>query len=258
MFTVQCNIKKSQGELKFLWMLGSTNWILSSKDVHVWCAALEQPDARVQQLAKTLSEDECSRASRFYFDRDRNHFIVGRGLLRTILSRYTNIAAHQIQFCYGSRGKPSLANPRGKGTLQFNVSHSQGLALYAITRDRRIGIDLEYIRPTSDVESLAKRFFSASEYAAISSLPPNQKQEAFFNAWTRKEAYIKATGEGLAQLEQVEVSLIPGEPAKLLNIKQDAQAAANWSLQALTPATGYIGALAVEGHDWHLKCWQWL
>jgi 4'-phosphopantetheinyl transferase len=228
---------------------------LSNNDVHVWRASLEQPVAQIQKLAQTLSEDERVRAERFYLERDRKHFTVGRGLLRTILSHYLKIEPDQLRFCYGPRGKPALV-PSNHSTLQFNLSHSQGIAVYAITRDRQIGIDLEYMRPTSDIEQLAKRFFSPREYTAIRSLSPNQKPEAFFNAWTRKEAYLKATGEGLAHLETIEVSLLPGEPARLLNVG-DSQASVAWSLQALTPATNYVAALAVEGHDWHLTCWQW-
>lgn len=240
------------------WSLAPAELVLSSPDVHVWCASLEQSDVQVQQLAQTLSEDEQARANRFYFERDRKHFTVGRGLLRTILSRYTGIAPNQLQFCYGSRGKPALASQESDNTIQFNVSHSQGLALYAVTRDRQIGIDLEQIRPTSDIEQLAKRFFSPREYAVILSLPPTQKQEAFFRGWTCKEAYLKAIGEGLALLQQVEVSLVLEESAKLLSIDdQDTKAAARWSLQMLAPAPGYMGAIAVEGHDWHLSCWQW-
>ncbi len=232
--------------------------MLSSSDVHVWCASLEQSDVQVHKLAQTLSEDEQARANRFYFERDRKHFTVGRGLLRTILSHYTGIVPNQLQFCYGSRGKPALATQESDTTIQFNVSHSQGLALYAITRDRKIGIDLEQIRPTSDIEQLAKRFFSPGESAVICSLPPAQKQQAFFRGWTCKEAYLKAIGEGLALLQQVEVSLVLEEPPRLLSIDhQDTEATARWCLQMLTPASGYMAAIAVEGHDWHLSCWQW-
>lgn len=239
------------------WNIPPADLVLSSHDVHVWRASLEQSATQVQQLAQILSEDERVRAERFYFERDRKHFTVARGVLRTILGRYLNIEPKQLKFSYGFRGKPALDNTQADSRLQFNLSHSHGLALYAVTRDRQIGIDLEQIRPTSDLEKLAKRFFSSREHAEICSLAPNQKQEAFFNAWTRKEAYLKATGEGLAQLEQIEVSLVPGEPAALLNIQQDSQAAARWSLQSLIPATGYVAALAAEGHDWHLTCWQW-
>jgi 4'-phosphopantetheinyl transferase len=239
-----------------LWQPAPTDLVLSSPDVHVWRASLEQPEALIQQLAQTLSEDERTRASRFYFERDRKHFIVGRGLLRTILGRYLSLEPTQLQFCYSSRGKPALADMGDNSTLQFNLSHSHGLVLYAVTRDRKIGIDLEQIRSTSDVEKLAERFFSPREHAAIRSLPPSQKQEAFFHAWTCKEAYLKAIGEGLAGLEQVEVSIVLGEPARLLSTGDDSQASSRWSLQVLTPAPGYMAALAVEGQGWHLACWE--
>ena len=119
-------------------------------------------------------------------------------------------------------------------------------------------IDLEYIRSVPDAEEIAARFFSCQENAVFRALPPEQKQAAFFNCWTRKEAYIKAIGDGLAfSLDQFDVSLSPGEPARLLGIKGSSAAAAHWSLQELTPAPGYVAALAVEGHGWSLICWQW-
>lgn len=240
------------------WVQPPVDVVLLSHDVHVWRASLEQPTEQVQKLAETLSEDERIRAERFYFERDRKRFIVGRGLLRNILARYTNLAPNQLQFSYGSRGKPALVATGDYSTLQFNLSHSEGLALYAIAHHRQLGIDLEYIRPISNIEQLAKRFFCPREYELIRSLPPTQQQQAFFHGWTCKEAYLKATGQGLTELQQVEVSLAIGEPAKLLSIAEDSQSAANWSLQSLNVAPGYMGALAVEGHDWRLSCWQWL
>jgi 4'-phosphopantetheinyl transferase len=243
---------------KFDWVGAPADLRLLSNDVHVWRASLEQPAQQVQQLAQTLSDDERIRAERFYFERDRKRFIVGRGLLRIILAQYLAIEPHQLQFSYGKRGKPALATTGVYSNLQFNLSHSEELALYAIALERQVGIDLEYIRPTSDVEQLSKRFFCPREYEVIRSLPPKQKQTAFFHGWTCKEAYLKATGEGLTELQQVEVSLAIGEPAKLLRIAEDSQAAANWSLLKLFPAPGYMGALAVEGHDWRLSCWDWV
>lgn len=239
-----------------LWQPAPKDLVLSSNDVHVWRASLEQPEVLIQQLAQTLSEDERTRAARFYFERDRKHFIVGRGLLRTLLGRYLSLEPTQLQFCYSSRGKPTLADIDDNATIEFNLSHSHGLVLYAITRDRKIGIDLEHIRPTSDVEKLAERFFSAREYATIRSLSHSQKQDAFFHAWTCKEAYLKAIGEGLAGLEQVEVSLVPGEPVQLLSTGEDSPASSRWSVQVLTPAPGYTAALAVEGQGWTLACWE--
>ncbi|NES25695.1 MAG: 4'-phosphopantetheinyl transferase superfamily protein, partial [Symploca sp. SIO3E6] len=206
---------------------------------------------QIQQLADTLSTDEQQRADRFYFDKDKKHFIAGRGFLRMILARYLDLEPVQLKFAYSSRGKPALGNTSLGGTIDFNLSHSQGMALYAVTLNRQIGIDLEYIRSVSDVEQLAKRFFSPRESAVISSLPPEQKQEEFFKAWTGKEAYLKATGDGLAGLEKVEISLIPGEPVALQSIQGNQQAAADWCLSPLEPAPGYLAAVAVKGHDWN-------
>lgn len=242
---------------KVVWHLPPTELILTSSDVHVWCANLDQSAARVHQLAETLSADEQVRAERFYFEQDRKRFIVGRGLLREILSCYLGITAKELQFCYGWRGKPALAEKFGDSKLCFNLSHSQGLALYAVTCDRPIGIDVEYLRPIAEVEQIAVSFFSASENAVLHNLPLSQKQLAFFSCWTRKEAYIKAVGDGLAiPLNQFDVSLTPGEPARLLSIKGDRAAAHEWSLQDLFPAPDYVAAIAVKGHNWNLKNYE--
>jgi 4'-phosphopantetheinyl transferase len=242
-----------------LWGLPPAELVLSNDDVHVWCAVLDQPAGRVEQLAQTLSEDEKARSDRFYFEQHRKRFIIARGLLRTILGRYLDIAPNLVNFYYGSQGKPALAEDLAVSKLQFNVSHSQDLALYAVTCDRAVGIDIEYIRPMTDAEQLAGRFFAAKEAEILRSLPEYQKQQAFFNCWTRKEAYVKACGAGLSQpLNQFEVSLIPGEPAELLSIAGVIEAAANWQLQDLKPVDGYAGAIALSGKNWQINCWQWL
>ncbi len=241
-----------------LWGPPPADLALSSDDIHVWRASLDQPASRFQRLAQTLSEDERLRAGQFYFEQDRKRFIASRGLLKTILGCYLDIEPSRLQFCYGSRGKPALAETPVGGTLRFNLSHSQGLALFAVTRDREIGVDLERVRAISEAEQIAERFFSARENAVFRAVPMSKKQEAFFNCWTRKEAYVKASGDGLAlPLDQFDVSLAPGEPAALLNAKGDPQEASRWSLQELVPASGYVAALAVEGHGWRLACWQW-
>lgn len=241
-----------------MWHLPPTNLILSSNDVHVWRATLDCSVECMQNLAQTLSADERTRAERFYFERDRKRFIVGRGVLRTILSRYSGIAAKQLQFCYGPRGKPDLAETSGVSKLQFNLSHSQELVLYAVTRDRLIGIDIEYMRPMESAGQIVKSFFSVRESAVWHSLPVHQQQTAFFNCWTRKEAFVKAVGDGLAlPLDRFDVSLVPGEPARLLEVQGDRYASDRWSLQELTPAPGYAAAVAVEGHNWQMTCWEW-
>ncbi len=238
------------------WRSPTAELVLLKNVVHVWRADLNLPVWQIQQFATILSPDEQLRAQRFYFERDRNHFIAGRGMLRAILSRYLNLESAQLQFSYTSRGKPALANPGIEGTISFNLSHSNGLALYAIAHTPCIGIDLEYMRPMPEAEQLAKRFFSPREYAVISALPTDQKQEAFFQAWTCKEAYLKAIGDGLSGLDKVEVSLVPGEPAALLSIQGDQAAASRWSLYQLSAVPGYMAAVAVEGRGWHLDCWQ--
>ena len=240
------------------WSAPPQTLILGNDQVHVWRAPLDLPTSRVQHLRRTLATAEMRRADRYHFEKDRQHLIVARGLLRAILSRYVGIEPDQLCFCYGPQGKPQLAGETDKKALCFNVSHSHELVLYTFARGREIGIDLEYMRPdTADVE-IAERFFSPREIAALRALPADAQREAFFACWTRKEAYLKARGDGLAlDLDQFDVSLVPGEPAALLSTDGDPQEASHWSLQELNPGPGYAAALAVEGQDWQLKCWQW-
>jgi 4'-phosphopantetheinyl transferase len=206
----------------------------------------------------TLSADERARADRFYFQKDRERFIVGRGLLRTILGLYLDTKPEHLRFCYSSYGKPALSKGRGSDTLHFNLSHSDRLALYALTGSREVGVDLERNRPELAVDEIAEHLFSPREVAMLRALPPSMRQEAFINCWTRKEAYIKARGDGLAiPLNEFDVTLVPGEPACLRSTRGDPHEASRWSLQELAPGPGYVAALAIEGHNWRLRCWQW-
>lgn len=230
---------------------------LRNDEVHVWRAALDVQASQVQSLRRTLTTDERARAVRFHFQKDREHFIVARGLLRAILGRYLAVEPSQLRFSYSLYGKPSLTRESGGGDLCFNLSHADGLALYAVTRGRQLGIDLECVRAELADKQVAERFFSPREVAELRTFSGSMLPQAFFNCWTRKEAYIKARGEGLSvPLNQFDVSLAPGEPAALLSSSCDDQAF-RWSLVALNPAAGYVAALAVEGHGWLLKCWQW-
>lgn len=164
----------------------------------------------------------------------------------------------RLNFCYGSHGKPALAEGSGEDALRFNVSHSHGLALFALTRDREVGVDLEYVRSDLELEEIAARFFSPQEAATLRSLPAEMRTEAFFAGWTRKEAYIKARGEGLSlALDGFSVSLVPGEPAMLLNTRGDPSEAARWTLRELKSGPGYAAALAAKGHGWRLVCRHW-
>jgi 4'-phosphopantetheinyl transferase len=244
--------------LEHHWRPPSAELTLSSSEVHVWQASLDPAASCVEQLQRTLSAEELHRAARFHFPRDRRRFIVARGVLRDILSRYLSVPPAELGFRYSAYGKPALADMTDEEGLCFNMSHSHEMALFAITRGREVGVDIEYLRTAVACEEIAEHFFSARERATLRALPETRKHQAFFNCWTRKEAYIKAHGEGLSlPLDQFDVSLAPGEPAALLATRGDPREALRWSLQALTPAPGYVAALAVEGQDWYLTCCQW-
>lgn len=227
-------------------------------EVHVWRASLDVEAPCIKKLQQTLSEDERARAERFYFQKDRDRFIVARGLVRSILGRYLDIEPGHVKFAYGPYGKPALAGESGVHGIHFNLSHSDGLALCAIARGREVGVDLERLRPDFAAREIAERFFSPREVAILLALPENQWPKAFFNCWTRKEAYIKARGEGLTlPLDRFDVSVVPGEAAALLYVSGDPEESSRWSLQELVAGPGYVSALAVEGHGWRIKCWQW-
>jgi len=241
-----------------LWLPAPADWTLLCDDVHVWRADLDRPESQVRSFQQLLSADEVSRAARFHFQKDRHRFIVGRGLLRMILSRYLDVVPSQVRFDYTAYGKPVLAPMSVQETVSFNVAHSDRLALYAVTRDRAIGVDIEQIRSGIDYEQIAEHFFSPTENVLLRSLPAELRSIAFFTCWTRKEAYIKAHGEGLSlPLDQFDVSFIPGEPARLVHTMGDSSKASRWSLHELHPGSGYVAALAVEGHGWRVTCWQW-
>ncbi len=244
------------GEFEFI--TGRTP-ALGHDEVHVWRASQDLKTSRIQSLLQTLSVDERTRAERFYFQKDRDHFIIARGTLRAILGRYLKIEPSQLHFCYNLYGKPALVSESGDNELCFNISHSDGLALYALACKREIGIDLERMRDGLAHEKIAESFFSDREVAVLRALPTDLQQEAFYTCWTRKEAYVKARGQGLTlPLNKFDVSLTPGEPAALLSINGNSQEAFRWSLQEINPGPGYTATLAVEGHGWQLKCFQWI
>jgi 4'-phosphopantetheinyl transferase len=224
---------------------------LAPAEVHLWQAKLD--DRLADDLKRFLSADEISRADRFHFAKDRNHFIAARGLLRTLLSAYIGINSDELRFSYAEKGKPSLKETQ-QSAINFNLAHSHGMAIYAFAHDREVGVDLEYIREDLAGEKIAERFFSPREIEMLKSVPAELRKEAFFNCWTRKEAYIKARGEGLSMpLDEFDVSLGPGEPpALLLNHKEPAEVT-RWTMRSIPVPSGYVAALVVEGHDWRLK-----
>lgn len=233
---------------------------LTTDDVHVWRIGLEIDETLLARLRAILADDERRRAERFHFEKDRRHFTAGRGALRIVLARYLARRPEEVRFAYSSYGKPRLMDTDNSSNLRFNLTHSHGLALLAVTRGRDIGVDVERLRDMErDGEPLAERFFSPREAAVLRSLPPELRREAFFHCWTRKEAYIKANGKGLSlPLDQFDVSLHPDEPAALLATHHDPPEARRWSLRSLHPGEGFVGALAVEGHSLQLWCGEWI
>jgi 4'-phosphopantetheinyl transferase len=244
------------------WQTPSPSLDLPAGHLHIWRVPQEVPAAALARYWPILAADEQARANRFHFDRDKNRYVVARAVLRLINGRYLSLPPQQITFTYTEYDKPALAPTQSAfpdgGRLQFNVSHSGGLAMMAFCRDAEVGIDVEKRRLLDDGEQIAERFFSASEVAVFKSLPTEQRNEAFFNCWTRKEAYIKAIGEGLScPLDVFGVTLTPGEPARLLQIRGSEAAAAEWSLFSLEPDEGFITAVAIPGQNWQLSYWQW-
>jgi 4'-phosphopantetheinyl transferase len=230
---------------------------LGPGEIHIWAVRLDPPPERVERLGRLLQPDEHQRANRFRFDQHRRQYVVGRGALRTLLGAYLEVRPEDVRFSYGPRGKPFLAPPLDAGRLFFNLSNSNELALVGFLRGVEIGVDVEHLRPMPDCEQIAERFFSESERAVLRGIPRPVKEEAFFNCWTRKEAYLKAVGEGLAApLDSFAVTLAPGEPPRMLTLEGDAGRAARWFFHHLRPAEGYLGAVAVEGGAWDVKTWE--
>jgi phosphopantetheine--protein transferase-like protein len=240
------------------WLPPSGSLTLLRDEVHVWRATLDRSEAEIRELRQTLTADEQRRADRFVFEKDRIHFTAGRGILRALLAAYLGHDPRALRFTYNLQGKPALAGETGPAAPRFNLSHSHGLALFALAWDRELGVDLEWMRPDFASEEIAERFFSPQEVAVLRKVPLGQRPEAFFACWSRKEAYIKARGMGLSiPLDQFDVTLAPGEPACLLATREDPAQLGRWSMVSLPPAPGFQGALAVEGHGWRLRCWQW-
>jgi len=220
---------------------------LGPDELHLWSARLCPPASVEQRLRQSLDDDERARAARFMMAHDRTRFVVAHGLLRHVLGRYLRVAPELIQYRYANRGKPSLVLRRAAPRLQFNLSHSGDLALFAVVLRRRVGVDVERVQPGRDTAGISARFFSPGEAAAMRALGPDAQVEAFYNGWTRKEAYIKARGEGLSlPLDSFDVSLTPGEPAALLRAAGGSREVRRWELVGLTPAPGYAAAVAVE------------
>ena len=230
--------------------------LLPQRHVHIWRARLDVSTSRLEILQELLSPDENARAQRFHFKRDCRDYIVGRGVLREILGSYLDMDPSHVSFTYNDYGKPDLLYTPGSDMIRFNMSHSGRMVIYALSCGREIGVDIEHIRPMTSAEGIIERYCSGREKLAFRSVPQSLKLAAFFNCWTRKEAYIKARGEGLSRpLDKFSVSLAPGEPAAFLSSEE----IPFWSLKDVDVGDEYVAAVVFEGHELPIsnRVWSW-
>jgi 4'-phosphopantetheinyl transferase len=233
---------------------------LAADEVHCWSVGLDVPPGTCARLEATLADDERDRSARLRFERDRRRFIVAHGALRELLGRYLQMPPGRVRYVRNPCGKPDL-DPGLGGRLKFNLSHSAGLALIAVTAGSEVGVDLEWIRAQSDYAEIARCFFSTVEADQLSTVPDDRYAAAFVGCWTKKEAVLKAYGRGLTvPLNSFAVPLTtdpaPG-PADLDVGWHDVVQGARWSIHTLRPAPGYVGALAIESGDWRLSQRPW-
>jgi 4'-phosphopantetheinyl transferase len=233
---------------------------LAADEIHLWRVNLEAvagEEPANERWSALLSEDEQARAARFHFARHRQYFTATRAILRRVLAAYLHTDAKALAFAYGAKNKPMLGAEYASSALAFNVSHSGDMALFAFVRSRQVGVDVERIRCDFDTSAIARRFFSAPEQSQLAALDPEQRHQAFFRCWTRKEAYIKAIGEGLSlPLDQFDVSLKQNDHNALLATRPDQTEAKRWSLRDVAAGPGYAAALCVSGADWKLIDWN--
>lgn len=224
-------------------------------EVHVWRVALDPPVGGLSALHRLLSDDERDRAGRIHLEVDRGRYVVAHAALRGLLARYQNISGYRDPFRVGSNGKPSLAPG---SPLRFNLAHSNAVALVALAMGREVGVDLEALNHRTEIEGLAKRFFSPPECRALLALSPEHQRAGFFHVWSQKEAYLKGRGDGVALgLDHFDVSADPTVEAELLADRRDLEAPLRWRLLSLDPGEGFRGALAAEGPAPVLRRFEW-
>lgn len=219
---------------------------LSENEIHIYRTSLETSPDSLKEYEIFLSPDELAKANRYKFEKDRIHYITGRAYLRIILGNYLNQSPADINFSYTNKGKPFIIN----SNVKFNLAHSGGRAVYAFTKNNELGIDIEYMRELPDAVQIANRFFSADEVIEFSEVNARDVSAAFFNCWTRKEAFIKAVGEGLSYpLKDFTVTLKPGDKPELKWIKDKPDEVNEWKLFNLDEEINYVASLAVKFKD---------
>lgn len=225
-------------------------------EVQLWLADLDRPPVPLPQLDALLDPDERARAARFHFEVHRHRFTAGRGLLRLLLGRFLGRPPAELRFGYGAKGKPFLVDPPAE--LRFNLSNSANGLLIAVARERELGADLESLRPLSDADALVERFFAPGERETYRRTAPEERLPCFYSGWTRKEAYVKARGDGLSlPTTEFEVALARAEPPCLVRFDREPEELGRWSFAAFEPARGFLGALAAEGEPAPLRSRFW-
>lgn len=223
-------------------------FVLAEREIHVWSFDLDVAPADAREVEAWLSPDERTRAAAFHFARDRAHFIAARGKLRLFLGTYLGGSPAALRFAAGPQGKPRLAGGFEASDLRFNLSHSHGHALLAVARGAEVGVDLEQIRPEVDAAGIVASHFSPAERAAWQALPETRRQLAFFHGWVRKEAYVKARGEGLSrEPARYTVELDPDALGRLLADEITLEAPTIWQVEKLYAPAGYAAAVAYQG-----------
>ena len=240
------------------WNTPSKQMYLSPNEVHIWKVELTPPELQLPVLQNLLSPDEHERAQRIRFHQQQQAFITSRGILRFLISRYLQTGAQSLEFSQGPHGKPFLLRPCPNPSLFFNISHSHQLALYAFSLNREVGIDLEYKHRKIDYPPLVTRICSDQEKAVMSSLEPTEQKNTLLACWTRKEAYLKATGKGITvSLHSITVSLPPSSPISLLRVDGDEQETTRWTMHEIQANLDYTAALVAAGNDWQPTYWNW-
>ena len=239
-------------QLSSFWSEPSGSERLRENEIHVWLVRADLGSYCIRCGHDLLSLSEQERATRFKFEDDRRRYIVAHAVLRLLLSRYVNISAGDLNFFASANGKPFLAAAPAAANIQFNLSHSHEVVLIAVTQGREIGVDVEWAKEGFAFGEVAERFFTAREVAALHALPSELQRKTFYRCWTSKEAFLKAKGIGLSgELDEVVISFTPEEGVHISAIVP------NWTLIELNPPHGYAGAVAVEGSEAEVKCFQW-
>ena len=255
LFTISSDIWFMTGKLA-VWSNGLGDERIGNGHVHVWYVDLSAADTCVPTPESVLSLDERARAARVVQGENRRRFVVSRAVLRCLLSQYAEVAPEQLRFDYGPHGKPELASTGLAQGLGFNMSHSGDVILYAVARGRSIGIDVEHERPRSNFMRIAERFFSVEECEALHAFPDRDRPSAFYRCWTRKEAYVKARGDGIAAgLDTFSVSM--DEEPCLLRSDEGPAEVARWSMADIVVEDGYVSTLCAEGRELIVSHFVW-